>query len=59
MSVVGSGRTFQEGAMFGAKRLTTMDAVLSTATHFVLRRYKDRGVMFLDEVRDERVLDGE
>ena len=58
LSVVVSGRTFQEVAMFVAKRLSPMDAVLSTATHFVLRRYKDRGVMFLDEVRDERVLDG-
>lgn len=59
LSVVVSGRTFQEVAMFVAKRLSPMDAVLSTATHFVLRRYKDRGVMSLDEVRDERVLDGE
>ena len=59
LSVVVSGRTFQEVAMFVAKRLSPMDAVLSNATHFVLRRYKDRGVMFLDEVRDERVLDGE
>ncbi len=54
LSVVVTGRTFQEIAMFVAKRLSSMDAVLSTATHFVLRRYKDRGVMFLDEPRDER-----
>lgn len=49
-----TGRTFQEVAMFVAKRLSSMDAVLSTATHFVLRRYKDRGVMFLGSPRDER-----
>lgn len=54
LSVVVTGRTFQEVAMFVAKRLSSMDAVLSTATHFVLRRYKDRGVMFLDEPKDER-----
>lgn len=54
LSVQVTGRTFQEVAMFVAKRLSSMDAVLSTATHFVLRRYKDRGVMFLDEPRDER-----
>lgn len=54
LSVLVTGRTFQEVAMFVAKRLSSMDAVLSTATHFVLRRYKDRGVMFLDEPRDER-----
>lgn len=59
LSVVVTGRTFQEVAMFVAKRLSPMDAVLSTATHFVLRRYKDRGVMFLDEPRDERVQDGQ
>ena len=57
LSVVVTGRTFQEVAMFVAKRLSPMDAVLSTATHFVLRRYKDRGVMFLDEPQDERVQD--
>ena len=49
-----TGRTFQEVAMFVAKRLSSMEAVLSTATHFVLRRYKDRGVMFLGSPRDER-----
>lgn len=54
LSVVVTGRTFQEVAMFVAKRLSSMDAVLSTATHFVLRRYKDRGVVFLDEPKDER-----
>ena len=57
LSVVVTGRTFQEVAMFVAKRLSPMEAVLSTATHFVLRRYKDRGVMFLDEPQDERVQD--
>ena len=54
LSVVVTGRTFQEVAMFVAKRLSSMDAVLSTATHFVLRRYKVQGVMFLDEPKDER-----
>lgn len=49
-----TGRTFQDVAMFVAKRLSSMEAVLSTATHFVLRRYKDRGVMFLGSPRDER-----
>ncbi|MGI6264714.1 MAG: Lrp/AsnC family transcriptional regulator [Acutalibacteraceae bacterium] len=54
LSVVVSGRTFQEVAMFVSKRLSPMDAVLSTATHFVLRRYKDRGVIFAHQPRDER-----
>ncbi len=54
LSVVVSGRTFQEVAMFVAKRLSTLDSVVSTATHFVLRRYKEKGVPFLDESKDER-----
>ena len=48
------GRTFQEVAMFVARRLATLDSVVSTATHFVLRRYKERDVMFLGEETDER-----
>ena len=54
LSVVVSGRTFQEVAMFVAKRLSTLDSVVATATHFVLRRYKEKGVAFLDEPKDER-----
>lgn len=49
-----TGRTFKEVSMFVAKRLSTLDSVLSTATHFVLRRYKENGVMFLGEQKDER-----
>ena len=49
-----TGRTFKEVSMFVAKRLSTLDSVISTATHFVLRRYKDSGVMILGEHKDER-----
>ena len=49
-----NGRTFKEVSMFVAKRLSTLDSVISTATHFVLRRYKESGVMFLGEQKDER-----
>ena len=38
-SIVVTGRTFKEVAMFVANRLSTLDSVVSTATHFVLRRY--------------------
>ena len=53
-SVTVTGHTFKEVAMFVAKRLSTLDSVVSTATHFVLRRYKDDGVLFLGEKKDER-----
>lgn len=49
-----TGRTFKDVSMFVAKRLSTLDSVLSTATHFVLRRYKESGVMFLGEEKDQR-----
>lgn len=54
LAVIVSGQTFRDIAMFVAKRLSTLDSVLSTATHFVLRRYKDGGVIFLGEEKDER-----
>ncbi len=37
------GRSLQDVAMFVAKRLSTLDGVLSTATHFLLTKYKENG----------------
>ena len=54
LSVTLTGRTFKDVAMFVAKRLSPLDGVLSTATHFVLKKYKERGVLFTDEQPDER-----
>ena len=54
LQLVIKGQTFQEIALFVAKRLAPMDDVLSTATHFVLRTYKKEGVLFGLEPLDER-----
>ncbi len=54
LAVLVSGKTFQEIALFVAHRLAPMDSVLSTTTHFVLRRYKDDSFVFCDEDNDER-----
>jgi len=54
LQVVIKGRSFQEIAIFVAKRLSPLDDVLSTATSFVLRTYKRGGVLFQDEEIDER-----
>lgn len=54
LMVMVNGRSFKDVAMFVAKRLSTIDAVVSTATHFVLRRYKEKNVLFLSEEKDER-----
>ena len=51
-----SGANFKDIAMFVARRLSPMDSVLSTATHFILKTYKDSGFLFMDEKKDERGL---
>jgi DNA-binding Lrp family transcriptional regulator len=54
LSVMVRGKTFQEVAMFVAKELSTIDSVTQTATHFVLRRYKEMDVELHDHNADER-----
>ena len=54
LSVIVKGKTFQEIAMFVAKELATMDCVTSTATHFVLRRYKELDVELVGNEKDDR-----
>lgn len=40
------GRSLPEVALFVSQKLATMDGVLSTATHFVLKKYKDKGISY-------------
>lgn len=47
-------KSFQEIAMFVFKRLSPMDDVNETATHFVLRPYKQAGIIYHDEEEDGR-----
>ena len=54
LTVIVKGKTFQEVAMFVAKELATMHGVTSTATHFVLRRYKELDVELVGEAQDDR-----
>lgn len=56
LNVVVKCRTFEEVAMFVAKELSTLDSVTSTATHFVLRRYKELDVALGVKEPDERGL---
>lgn len=48
------GKSFKEIASFVAYRLAPMDSVQSTATHFILRKYKERGTVLEDSLEDER-----
>ena len=54
LNVVVKGKTLQDVANFVAKELSTIDSVTSTATHFVLRRYKELDVALLGTGKDER-----
>ncbi len=54
LSLVVKGKSFQDIALFVARRLSLLDGVLSTATHFVLRTYKKDGAMYENELEDER-----
>lgn len=54
LAVMIEGKTMREVALFVSERLATMDGVTATATHFVLKKYKDKGVIFDGEASDER-----
>jgi DNA-binding Lrp family transcriptional regulator len=49
------GKSLQEVANFVSARLAPLDGVLSTATHFMLKTYKDQGVLMESEPHDDRL----
>ncbi len=49
------GKTLKEVAMFVSDKLATMDGVISTATHFVLKKYKEHGIIYEPD-SDERMV---
>lgn len=54
LAVTISGTNYKEIALFVAQRLSTIEGVLSTSTHFFLKRYKEKGIAIDDEETDER-----
>ncbi|MBO4692999.1 MAG: Lrp/AsnC family transcriptional regulator [Clostridia bacterium] len=54
LNVVVRGKTLQEVAQFVARELATIDSVTSTATHFVMRRYKELDVKLFEGEKDNR-----
>ena len=54
LNVVVKGKTLQDIARFVARELATIDSVTSTATHFVMRRYKEMDVKLFEEDSDDR-----
>ena len=55
-TVIIEGKTMKSVAQFVAAKLAPLDSVLSTSTHFVLKKYKDYGTVIDEEDRDERML---
>lgn len=49
------GRSMKQTALFVSEKLSTIENVLSTATHFKLKTYKDSGVVFEDRRSDDRL----
>jgi DNA-binding Lrp family transcriptional regulator len=54
LAVMIEGKSMKEVALFVAEKLAPMESVVSTATHFVLRAYKENGFVFDDRDRDIR-----
>ncbi len=55
LMVVVEGGDLREVARFVSEKLSTLDGVLSTATHFRLKTYKENGFLFAHETATERL----
>lgn len=56
LAVTVEGPTLKDVAQFVSTKLATIDGVVSTTTHFVLKKYKEEGVIIEDEEADRRLL---
>ncbi|MCI9449142.1 MAG: Lrp/AsnC family transcriptional regulator [Clostridiales bacterium] len=54
LAVLIEGKTMREVAFFVAEKLAALEDVISTSTHFVLRKYKDKGIVYGAVPVDER-----
>lgn len=54
IAVMIEAETMKDVAVFVAQKLAPMDSIQSTATHFVLKKYKDNGFIFSDNKQDTR-----
>lgn len=57
LTVILTGRTLREVALFVSQKLSTIEGVTSTATHFILKKYKQSNVVFIPkEEQKERLI---
>lgn len=55
-TVIIEEKTMRAVAQFVSDKLAPMESILSTATHFVLKKYKDHGTVLVGSSQDERML---
>ncbi|WP_050616215.1 Lrp/AsnC family transcriptional regulator [Bacillus testis] len=56
LSVTIEGKTMNEVASFVSDKLSTLDSVISTTTHFILKKYKHDGTIFEQGDEDKRIV---
>ena len=54
LSVLIEGRNLKDVAGFVAEKLAPMECITSTSTHFILKRYKDGGIIYETPIKDNR-----
>ena len=54
--VLVEARTLKELALFVSEKLSPLESVTGTSTSFVLKRYKQDGVIFVGETTDKRMV---
>jgi DNA-binding Lrp family transcriptional regulator len=56
LSVIIEGRSMNEVARFVSEKLSTLESVISTTTHFILKKYKHDGTIFDHNEEDKRIV---
>lgn len=56
LSVIVEGKTLNEVANFVAQKLSALESVVSTTTHFILKKYKHDGIIIEKDKKDKRIV---
>jgi len=56
LMVIVEGKTMRDISNFVSSKLAPMESVLGTATHFVMKKYKEHGLAMVEDEKDERML---
>lgn len=56
LSVVIEGKSLHDVSRFVSEKLSALDSVLSTTTHFIMKKYKHDGTIFGDDEKDRRIV---